>query len=49
MLNNLTTQKNIRTFSVSPENLTGEKGAGGKAVNGSASYAAKDLGLIRST
>jgi len=44
MLNNLTTQKNIRTFSVSPENLTGEKGAGGKAVNGSASYAAKDLG-----
>ena len=44
MLSNLTTRKNIRTFSVSPENLTGEKGAGGKAVEGSASYAARELG-----
>ena len=44
MLNNLTTKKNIRTFSVSPENPTGEKGAGGKAMTGSGSYAARDLG-----
>lgn len=29
MLNNLTTKKNFRTFSISPENLTGEKGKGG--------------------
>ena len=44
MLNNLTLQKDIRTFSVSPENLTGEKGKGGMATEGSASYAARDLG-----
>ena len=44
MLNNLTTKKNIRTFSVSPENLTGEKGKGGMATEGSASYAARELG-----
>ena len=28
MLNNLTIKKEIRAFSVSPENLTGEKGKG---------------------
>ena len=28
MLSDLTTKKNITTFSVSPENLTGEKGKG---------------------
>lgn len=44
MLNNLTLKKNIRTFSVSPENLTGEKGAGGKATEGSGANAARDLG-----
>ncbi len=44
MLNNLTTKKNIKTFSVSPENLTGEKGKGGMAIEGSASYAARELG-----
>ncbi len=44
MLNNLTTKKDIRTFSVSPENLTGEKGKGGMAIEGSASHAARDLG-----
>lgn len=44
MLNNLTCKKNIRTFSVSPENLTGEKGKGGMAVEGSASDAARELG-----
>lgn len=44
MLNNLTLKKNIRTFSISPENLTGEKGKGGMATEGSASYAARELG-----
>ena len=44
MLNNLTTKKEIRTFSVSPENLTGEKGKGGMVTEGSASYAARELG-----
>ena len=46
MLNNLTLKKDIRTFSVSPENPTGEKGNGAKALigEGSASNAARDLG-----
>jgi len=44
MLNNLTTKKDIRTFSVSPENLTGEKGKGGMAIEGSASTYARELG-----
>ena len=44
MLNQLTTKKNIRTFSVSPENLTGEKGKGGMATEGSASRQARELG-----
>ena len=44
MLNNLTIKKDIRTFSVSPENLTGEKGKGGIATEGSASYATRELG-----
>lgn len=44
MLNSLTQKKAITTFSVSPENLTGEKGKGGMAVIGSASHAARELG-----
>lgn len=44
MLSNLTLKKDIRTFSVSPENLTGEKGMGGMVVEGSASAAARELG-----
>ena len=44
MLNNLTTQKDIRTFSVSPENMTGEKGKGGMAKEGTASRASRELG-----
>ena len=46
MLNNLTQKKDIRTFSVSPENFTGEKGAGGRATlaEGSAANAARELG-----
>ena len=44
MLHGLTVKKDIRTFSISPENLTGEKGKGGMAEEGTASDAAKDLG-----
>ena len=46
MLNNITLKKDIRTFSISPENITGEKGKGGMALvgEGSASNAARDLG-----
>ncbi len=44
MLNSLTTKKNIRSFSVCPENLTGEDGKGGMAREGSASWAARELG-----
>ena len=44
MLHNLTLKQDIETFSVSPENLTGEKGKGGMATEGSASWAARDLG-----
>lgn len=44
MLNNLTTKKNIRTFSISPENHSGEKEKGGMAIEGSASYASRELG-----
>ena len=44
MLNSLTIKRDIRTFSVSPENLTGEKGKGGMATEGSASRAARELG-----
>lgn len=44
MLNELTRKQNIRSFSVSPENRTGAKGEGGKAIEGSASNAARELG-----
>lgn len=46
MLNNLTLKKDVRTFSVSPENPTGRKGEGGKATlsEGSAAHAARELG-----
>ena len=46
MLNDLTLKKDIRTFSVSPENITGMKGEGGKATleEGSAKNAARELG-----
>ena len=47
MLNNLTLKKNIRTFSVCPENPTGSKGMGGRATleEGTAANAARDLGV----
>ena len=44
MLEALTRKKNVRSFSVSPENPTGERGKGGMATEGSASYAARELG-----
>ena len=46
MLHNLTTKKNIRSFSICAENPTGEKGKGAMATleNGSAKEAARDLG-----
>jgi len=43
-LSNLYRLSDAKTFSISPENLTGEKGKGGMAVNGSASRAARELG-----
>jgi hypothetical protein len=43
-LGNLYRVSNAKTFSISPENLTGEKGKGGMAKTGSASEAARDLG-----
>ena len=46
MMHSLTLKKDIRSFSISPENPTGGKGMGGRAEigEGSASYAARDLG-----
>jgi len=44
MLHNLTLKKNIRSFSLSAENPTGEKGRGGMATEGVASNAARELG-----
>ena len=44
MLNELTLKKKIRSFSISPENLTGEKGRGGMAFEGTASRASRELG-----
>ena len=44
MLHNLTLKKNIRTFSLSAENVNGEKGKGGMATVGNASDAARELG-----
>ncbi|HKP11399.1 MAG TPA: glycoside hydrolase family 172 protein [Blastocatellia bacterium] len=43
-LNNLYRVSDAKTRSISPENLTGEKGRGGMAKVGNASEAARDLG-----
>jgi hypothetical protein len=43
-MSNIYRLSDAKTFSVSPENLTGEKGKGGMAVKGTASEAAADLG-----
>ena len=43
-LSNIFRTSEAKTFSVSPENFTGEKGKGGMATEGVASEAARDLG-----
>ncbi|HEX6894258.1 MAG TPA: glycoside hydrolase family 172 protein [Bryobacteraceae bacterium] len=43
-LSNIFRTSDAKTFSVSPENFTGEKGKGGMATEGVASEAARDLG-----
>jgi hypothetical protein len=43
-LANLYRLSSAKTFSIGPENLTGEKGKGGTAIQGTASDAARDLG-----
>src|ERR1700754_2355352 len=43
-MNNLYRLSDAQTRSISPENLTGEKGKGGMAKEGNASGAARDLG-----
>jgi Protein of unknown function (DUF2961) len=43
-LSNIFRTSDAKTFSISPENFTGEKGKGGMATEGVASDAARDLG-----
>src|SRR6266550_2270647 len=43
-LSNVYRVSNAKTFSISPENFTGEKGKGGMATKGVASNQARDLG-----
>jgi hypothetical protein len=43
-LGNLYRLSDAKTFSISPENLTGEKGKGGMATEGTGAIAARDLG-----
>jgi Protein of unknown function (DUF2961) len=43
-IGNLYRLSNAKSYSIGPENLTGEKGKGGMATTGSASNAARDLG-----
>lgn len=43
-MSSLSEMVNIRTRSVSPENFTGEKGAGGQAEEGTGASCARDLG-----
>ena len=47
MLHDLTIKKDVKSFSVSPENRTGKKGEGGKTTlaQGSAAEAARELGV----
>ena len=45
MMNYLSKKHDIRTFSVSPENFTGEKGKGGMATEGTGARCARELGL----
>jgi hypothetical protein len=43
-LGNLARLSTAKSFSITPENLTGEKGKGGMSSNGTAAKAARDLG-----
>jgi hypothetical protein len=43
-LSNIYRTSNAKSLSISPENLTGEKGKGGMSTNGAAARAARDLG-----
>ncbi|MFN8580064.1 MAG: glycoside hydrolase family 172 protein [Gemmatimonadaceae bacterium] len=43
-MNNLYRLSNAKSYSISPENPTGEKGKGAMAIEGNASRAARDLG-----
>ncbi|MBR2047530.1 MAG: DUF2961 domain-containing protein [Oscillospiraceae bacterium] len=45
MLSNLCKKHDIESFSISPENFTGEKGCGGKAETGTGASCARDLGI----
>jgi len=44
MMYELSLKKDIRTFSISPENFSGEKGKGGMAIEGTGAMAARELG-----
>ncbi|GGJ08444.1 hypothetical protein GCM10010885_16950 [Alicyclobacillus cellulosilyticus] len=44
-LGNLSRLSNAKSRSISPENLTGEKGKGGMATEGTGKHAARDLGV----
>src|SRR5579872_7047019 len=43
-IGNIFRLSDAKTFSIGPENLTGEKGKGGMETHGSAAKAARDLG-----
>ncbi len=43
-MENLTKKRNIKSFSISPENFTGEKGEGGKATEGTGALPGRELG-----
>jgi hypothetical protein len=43
-LGNIFRTSNAKSYSISPENLTGEKGKGGMSIDGAAARAARDLG-----
>lgn len=45
MLNHLTRKQNASSFSICPENFTGEKGKGGMAVEGTGAHSARELGV----
>ena len=45
MLSYLSRKHDIKTFSISPENFTGEKGGGGRSVDGRAKDCARELGV----